>query len=342
MKTSDRPLYAVDAGGSTTSVAAFDGIRWTGPSVNPSSVGPEKSARHLRNVLDDIRRHADRSGRGAKPAIWLASASLSPRSPGHEVRRIGGMAREAGLSGELVVSNDVTPLVLTPSADIGRVVTVCGTGSGFVASDGHRPPAQIGGCEYLGSDEGSAFDLGLRGLRAAVRGLDGRAPFTTLTGLLEAEAEAPMRDLARALAAEPFPKTCVAALAPIVMRAWLGGDTVATDLVRSAISELVLGVKAVRDLASLLPGWCLSVTGGVMTACPEFYDQFAAQAGEPLGAASVMLVADPAAEVLSTLARLTTSDGIWLPGPWLGKHAWHIDLGDNNRGNRQGGGRPAR
>ncbi|MYW04695.1 hypothetical protein GT354_41790, partial [Streptomyces sp. SID3343] len=72
------------------------------------------------------------------------------------------------------------------------------------------PPVVIGGCEYLGSDEGSAYALGLAGLRAAVRGLDGRGPATALF------AAAGPRELARRLAGEPFPKAAVAELAPQV------------------------------------------------------------------------------------------------------------------------------
>ena len=297
---SDRPIYAVDAGGSSTMVLAFDGSRRIWPSVNPAAVGNERTARHLRDVMMDISDHAAATDPGGRAVVWFASASLDPRSPDDEVAGIALVARAAGFIGDLIVSNDVTPLVLSLSAPRGGVVAVCGTGSGFLAGDGRRLPVQVGGCEYLASDEGSAFDLGRRGLQAAVRGLDGRGPRTTLIDRLAA-AGTPVPSLARQLALDPLKKAAVAALAPLVTRAWIDGDSVAAAVVRSAVGELVLGVRSARDAAGLTPGWHLVVAGGVMTGCPAFYDEFVARAGAPLGASSVSLTRDPAAAVLEAL-----------------------------------------
>src|SRR5260370_7622862 len=86
MSELDRPLYGVDAGGSSSSVRAFDGQRWDAPPVNPSSVGHEASARHLSELFGRIRGHADRArqpgGRPPpRPACWLASAPTAPPPP---------------------------------------------------------------------------------------------------------------------------------------------------------------------------------------------------------------------------------------------------------------------
>jgi len=316
----------------------------------------------LSGVFERIRRHADRHG--GRPAVWLASASLDPAlldpaspdpalldptspdpalldpaspdpaSPGDEMTWLVALARSAGLRGDLVISNDVTPLVLDVPAGTGHVVAVCGTGSAFVASDGMSPLCRVGGCEYLGSDEGSAFDLGLRGLRASVRGLDGRAERTALADLLASETGAPAIELARTLARAPFPKSAVAALAPLVLHAWRQGDAVAARLVTDAIGELALGVRAARDAAALRPGWRLSATGGVLAGSPEFLGELAAAATR-LGAASVRLITDPAMAVLATLTRLCraqdSADVVRLLDRRIGRDVRHVDLGDPGR-----------
>lgn len=318
-----RPVYGIDSGGSTTSIRVWSGENWTAPSVNPSSVGLSASVSSIRAVFRRIRQHADRWG--GRAAVWLASASLDPAAPAREVSRLAGAARSAGLRGDLIISNDITPLVLDAPAGEGHVVTVCGTGSGFVATDGNSPPCRIGGCEYLASDEGSAFDLGLRGLRAAARALDGRGAGTALTALIAQHAGAEVPALARELARTSSPKTAVAALAPVVLRAWLEGDLVAARVVADAIEELALGVSAAREAAGLRAGWRLSATGGVVTGSPEFFQCFAT-AVAPAGAGSVRLITDPAQAVLAALTRLTAGGAVELTDRRVGGDVWHIDL----------------
>jgi N-acetylglucosamine kinase-like BadF-type ATPase len=326
----NRPLYCIDAGGSGTSVQAWNGERWSLPSVNPSSVGQDSSDRSLADLFCRIRVHAAQASdrtrrRSQRPAIWLASASVDRAAVAVELRRCAAAAQAAGLCAELVVTNDVTPLLLGAPPDVGHVIAVCGTGTAFLATNGRSAPARVGGCEYLGSDEGSAFDLGLRGLRAAVRGLDGRGQHTALSDLLAAEAGVTVPELARRLARMPFPKAAVAALAPIALRAWLSADAAAADVVDAVIGDLVAGIRAARDAAALAPGWRLSVAGGVVTGCPDFFRQLAAAAAD-LGAGLVMLVNEPTAMLLAALAPFAVTDPMKLSDPRIDDDAWYLDL----------------
>lgn len=330
MTSANRPLYGIDVGGTGTTVRAWNGEGWHAPSVNPSSVGHDASDRYLAELFARIRAHAgqssDRTGRShVVPAIWLASASVDRATAASETRRCAEAARQAGLCAEIVLSNDVTPLILGTPPGVGHVVVVCGTGTAFLATNGRSASVRVGGCEYLGSDEGSGFDLGLRGLRAAVRGLDGRGPPTALTGLLATEAGAPVPELARGLASAPFPKSAVAALATVVLRAWLDGDMAAADVVDAVIGELVVGVRAARDAAAVAPGWRLSVAGGVVTGCPQFFRKLvAATAG--LTADPAVLISDPAQVLLTALARVFATHPMSLCDPRIDGDAWHLGL----------------
>jgi N-acetylglucosamine kinase-like BadF-type ATPase len=322
-----RPLYGIDAGGSRTSVRAWNGDHWSGPPLNPSSVGQAESDRRLAELFTQLRTHA-RLGLGAGGlAVWLASAAIDRVSAGQETGRLAAAADAAGLRADLLVSNDVTPLLLGWPAEAGHVIAVCGTGSQLLATDGRSAPVRIGGCEYLGSDEGSAFDLGLRGLRAAVRGLDGRGPVTTLSDSLAAQAGVPVAELARALAQLPFPKPAVAALAPVVLRAWLDGDAAAAALVGDAVGELVLGMRAARDAAAIPPGWRLSVIGGVMTGCPELFTWLATEAAG-LGAEPAQLISDPAAAVLAGLTQLAGTGFTRPLDPRVDSDVWILELAE--------------
>lgn len=342
ISSADRPLYSIDAGGTGTSVRAWNGDEWSVPSVNPSSVGQDPSDWCLADLFARIREHAGQGRRRAgpaseRPAIWLASASVDPAMAVDETRRCAEAAGAAGLRAELVISNDVTPLVLDAALGTGHVVVVCGTGSAFLATDGRSAPVRLGGCEYLGSDEGGAFDLGLFGLRAAVRGLDGRGPRTALSDRLAAQAGMPVPELARRLARAPFPKSAVAALAPAVLRAWLDADPVAGELVDAAIGELAVGARAARDAAAVSPGWRLSAVGGIVTGCPQFFSRLAVVAAD-LGADPVVLISDPPTAMLAALARFAVTDPMTLSDPRIDRDTWYLDLADTRRGPHEGAG----
>ncbi|MCS7480094.1 TIM barrel protein [Umezawaea endophytica] len=300
------PRWTIDAGGTGTAVTGPGGRRRYG-SVNPASSPDADSV--LRSVFTDLA-----ASLGGVPGEgWIATATMDPRDPGSELERLRRTAERAGLRGRVVVSNDALPWLVAPPLAGRGVAVVCGTGSGFLAGDGRSAAVRVGSCEYLGSDEGSAYDLGLSGLRAAVRALDGRGPDTVLAKHFGV---ATARDLAR----QAYPKSGVAALAPVVCRAWLDGDLVAHDLVTGAIAELGLGVRAAAAAAGLEGEWTVAAGGGVFLGCPEFLELFR---GEVLG--EVVAVTNPNATIAAALA-----EGV--PDWALNDCAWTLTLADPPRG----------
>lgn len=286
--------WAVDAGGSSTTALVDSGERWLRGSVNPASVGAPAADAELKALFTAL---ADELG--PRPAFgWLATATVDAGTPEPELDRLAGLAAEAGLAGTLVISRDIVPLLAADPLRGQGVAVVCGTGSGFLAGDGRRPPVSVGGCEYLGSDEGGAFDIGLTGLRAAVRGADGRGPATALGRELTSGGS--ITELARALAAQPFPKAAVAALAPAVCRCWLAGDPVAGQVIDTALHDLVAGVRAARDRAGLDDEpWSAVLSGGVVRGCREFAAALADRLTAELGTTRPTVVDDPAGMVLA-------------------------------------------
>jgi N-acetylglucosamine kinase-like BadF-type ATPase len=332
--------WAVDAGGSSTTARILGGGGWQCGSVNPASVGAAAAEARLGALFGAL---ADRIG--ARSAFgWFASAAVDADTPEPELDRLAGLAGAAGLTGTLVISRDIVPLLAAQPLCGRGVAVVCGTGSGFLAGDGLAAPVSVGGCEYLGSDEGSAFDIGASGLRAAVRGADGRGPPTALGRELlgpSVPAGGTVSGMARALAARSFPKAAVAALAPAVCRCWLEGDQVAGEVIGGALDELVSGVRAARDRAGLGPvsrisvnssaprgsgrqgpadgSWSAVLSGGVVRGCPEFGAALAERITTELGAAPrPVVVDDPAGMVLS--AAVTHRERF--PDNLAGRWAW--------------------
>jgi N-acetylglucosamine kinase-like BadF-type ATPase len=318
---------AIDAGGSRTRVlvAPVGGVArmFELPSVNPNATGTAAD-RALHELFTTAR-----AVLGKGPAIgWLASASVDPSQIDEERERVRRLAHQAGIHIRMVLSNDVVPLLWGVPALAGSgVVVVCGTGSCFFGGHGSDQLARAGGCEYVGSDEGGAVDLGLRGLRAAVRALDGRGPATGLVDKLADWAGCLAPELARRLAAAPYPKQRLAELAPVVCHTWLAGDEVAGEIVRAGLSELVLGVRAVCDRLGLAAGFAVAMTGGVLEGCPELYAELVQRLTAELEVRTVNLVTDTPKAVLDALLRLLGPDGrLALPNGLLDHHAWVLQV----------------
>jgi sugar phosphate isomerase/epimerase/N-acetylglucosamine kinase-like BadF-type ATPase len=288
-------LWAVDAGSGTTTLLLPGGTRAYG-STDPASVGTRTATRTLRALFADVAAALD----GEPGAGWIATAA-GFTDPGDEPERLRDLARDAGVRGRVVVSNDALPWLVAPPLCGRGVVVVCGTGSRFVAGDGRGGLYQVGGYGYLGSDEGSAFDLGLAGLRAAVRADDDRGPATTIGARLSVTFGRTPAELAHALAAEAFPKASVAALAPAVCDAWLDADEPASALVSAAIGELVLGVCAVRDRARLSGEWSVAAGGSMLRGCPPMMAELERRLRAEACATSVVAVTEPAETVRAAL-----------------------------------------
>ena len=99
-------------------------------------------------------------------SVWPGSTSM-----GRDVIR--GWASSVDLARTVSVANDATLLFAAGTPEGWGLAVVAGTGSIAFALDRAGKDARAGGWGYLLGDEGSAFRLGLLGLRAACRAADG-------------------------------------------------------------------------------------------------------------------------------------------------------------------------
>jgi len=232
-------VFAVEAGGSATRVAV--GVagatvvhrRRFGP-VNQASV-PAQVVRE--NWIESLSWVAGLVG--PECPGWIATASLADTDPAPTLQVIREGARRAGIAGPLVVSNDVVPLLLSPPLSGAGFALIGGTGSTCLAGSRDGRAVRIGGHEYLLSDEGSGYQIGLAGLRAALRATEGTGPPTALSSRCP-----DLAGYARYLVASARAKTEVAAFATAVFGCWADGDSVAGSILRTAAADLLSLVSA--------------------------------------------------------------------------------------------------
>ena len=136
--------------------------------------------------------------------------------------------------------------------------------------------ARAGGWGYLLGDEGSAFRIGLLGLRAACRAADDIGePTALLPVLLKELGSSDPREFIPAVYRGKWDKAAIAGLAPLVLTAAANGDAVATAIFEQEARELAR-TAAGAVAAGGLPreGLPVALTGGLVIESAMYRDRF--------------------------------------------------------------------
>jgi N-acetylglucosamine kinase-like BadF-type ATPase len=258
----------VDGGGSGTRAGiSIDGsivTRIDGPSANPMSVGDRTAVVNLVRTLNVL--WANRpAGIDRVESVCLAlSAAPTTRALERFSAAVLSVSSTCpALAGsDCWIANDVAPLVFDSGAEE-LVVVACGTGTGFAARARDSRYGRASGLEFLLSDEGGGFDIGLRGLRAVVRAADGRGPRTLLTNLAGRLAGG-VDELYDLVYSRSDVKVLIASFARDVVDAAGRGDEVGSEIVRYAANELAIGAAAVHRRAELSGSVDVRVSGSLL------------------------------------------------------------------------------
>ena len=126
------------------------------------------------------------------------------------------------------------------------IILIAGTGSVCYGKNSVGSTAMAGGWGHLIGDAGSGYGIGRDALSAVARMYDGYGEPTILKDLLARELKL---DTAEKIVSYVYSndKSAVAALSPIVDKAYSMGDAVATQIIRSNAEALVQLVKAVAS-----------------------------------------------------------------------------------------------
>lgn len=253
--TGTRTLLALAATGEVIGRAE------AGPS-NIQSVGVETALKALDDSIDGAFRMA-KIPRAKVGAIGLGLAGVD-RQEGLDI--IHGWANRSAVSEKIRVANDATLLLAAGTPDGWGLAVIAGTGSiAFVQTPDGRV-GRCGGWGYTLGDEGSAYVIAHRALRAACRAHDRVGPATVLVERFVKRMNAKdAPDLIPAVYRGPWDRAAIAGLAPMVLEAAEEGDSVAREIVESEVSEFArtaIGAIANNDLPkNELP---IALAGGLL------------------------------------------------------------------------------
>lgn len=263
-----RLFLGVDGGQSSTTALIGDE---TGRVIGMGRAGPvnhvaaeDGRAKFLQALSASVSAAAEQAGLSA-PEFESACLGFS-----------GGPADKDALAREVVkswlysITHDALIALSGATAGQPGVVVIAGTGSIAFGCDPDGHTARAGGWGHIFGDEGGAFDLVRRALRAVLRDEEGWGPPTRLReSLLEATGASDANDLLHRFYAREYPRHRVAALAPLIEQADAAGDTVAHDILMSSAHTLATLAAAVRRTLFLehLPALVCHV-GGVFRCRP--------------------------------------------------------------------------
>lgn len=173
-------------------------------------------------------------------------------------------------AGHYEITHDAHIALVGATAGEPGIVVIAGTGSIAYGRNAEGRTARAGGWGYIFGDQGSAFDLVRRAVRAILRNEEGWGPPTLLRqALLEATGASDANDLLHRFYGPEYPRSRIASLAPLIEEAASAGDSVAHNILMSSAHTLGTLAASVRHNLFLehLPA-AISYVGGVFRCRP--------------------------------------------------------------------------
>ncbi|MEM1270233.1 MAG: BadF/BadG/BcrA/BcrD ATPase family protein [Bacteroidota bacterium] len=240
--TESATFIGIDAGRTKTALRLSNasGSRFVtvnGPGINVQHVGPAGAA----DVLIDLLREAAHVSTIEPPVFVSVGLAGGGRQTDIDAVRVSFDAQRSELPQSLqdvsldLVDDGVIALQAALDDDSGLAVIV-GTGSLVLGRRLTGEVVRAGGWGSLLGDEGSGYALGLAGLRAVARALDG-GPKTALRRHLALEFG--FGDRSSIIAAVYQEQWPLQLFAPFVVRAAGEGDAIAAAIVQRQVQKLV-------------------------------------------------------------------------------------------------------
>lgn len=236
-------VIGVDGGGTRTRALILDshGVELGEAEGEGALIDPRDPDAAVEAIVGAVSAAAHAAHVEPPAAALCAGLAGGGRDP--ERTQVEAKLRRRAVARIVRVVTDAETAFFDAFGDGPGILVIAGTGSVAWGRNERGETARAGGWGALLGDEGSAYDLARRALRAAARAADGRAPDTALCerllqrlGLDAPEALIPW--------AAHASKADIAAVAPAVLETAQDGDEVAAAIVEDAVTALADHVAA--------------------------------------------------------------------------------------------------
>lgn len=274
-----RLVVGVDGGGTKTTAAVVGehleilGSATTGP-ANARSVGIDTASADIaRAITEALAAAAVALEQVAAISLCLAGfdTELDLPVPQRAVHLLG-------FEGPAIFENDVVGAWAGATEVRPGIVAIAGTGATALGMNARGEFWRTDGWDYVLGDAGSGYAIGLAGIQAAMRALDGRGAPTRLVAALAREyGVADGEAMRRTWDGGHLGKREIAAFARLVTQAADAGDAAARLILAGAGADLGASVRAIIGrLGMERETFPVSTVGGVFTAAPWVTNPFRA------------------------------------------------------------------
>lgn len=257
----------VDGGGTKTAAVLIDFYgkvlaKGEAGGSNPAIFGIEKSLDEIRRVVE---RTLENQGSNSGIPACLAIAGINTQWEAEDFKKAVFKHSKLSklISKDSIIVNDTQAALRAGTNDKNAVVLIAGTGSNCFGVNERGQSAKSGGRDFILSDEGSGYTIGLSVLKAVTKISDGRANKSVLKDLLFSRLKIRSIDeLTEIVNKKPWNKTDIAKIAPLAEETAKKGDQLASEIIKAAAFELALMVKAVAEKLDLKNKEYTVVTAG--------------------------------------------------------------------------------
>ena len=282
-------IIGIDGGGTktvgilTTETGQHLAQVQSGP-ANYHVVGEAQTQAVLESVVRELCEEAGVS-RTSPIRFCLGMAGLG-RTADREI--IGRICDNLGIGDNRILTHDAHIALVGGAGKQEGVIIISGTGAIVYGINADGREARASGWGYVLGDEGSGYDIAIKGLRAIVRAADGRDDPTELTDriLNRLELNEPSELIRWVHAAS---RDTIAHLAEIVFDAAQAEDGVASRIIDEAVDELVCAARSVIEQLGFGKPFDVVLSGGNLVHQPMFVDKLRQKFAEIQPKAAVRL-----------------------------------------------------
>jgi N-acetylglucosamine kinase-like BadF-type ATPase len=270
-------VIGIDAGATKTQlvIADEDGEFLANEKGGPANLHTVEKAdikQHLSAVYQTARRSA--GVEGVPKAVCIGVSGLDAPDDRELIEDILANVFPRVSEDKRIAVNDIVIARRSNSDKPYGVALISGTGSNGYGVNKSGQEAFVGGLDWLLTDDGSGFQVGMRSLRAAVKSEDGRRASKLeelVKGRLKVDS---MRELVPGIY-KKFEKSYIASFAPLVDTAKADGDKVAKEILDAACDDLFEMLEALMKRLKLKNTACdLVLVGGQINQSEYLSKQF--------------------------------------------------------------------